>query len=74
MKYCQYKRTSQTLFLIEVLLVGGLVWRGLDVCILDGVYLLLHGHVHRGLIFTHVHVSSITLASKRHIAGGMYEG
>lgn len=36
---------AQTLFLIDVLLVGRLIWRGLDVCILDGVYLLLHGHI-----------------------------
>lgn len=61
---------SRTLFLIDVLLVGGLVGRRLDVCVLDGVYLLLHGYVHRGLVFAHVHVSPVALTSKRHIAGG----
>lgn len=61
--------SSLTLFLIDALLVGRLVRRGLDVCVLDGVYLLLHGHVDRGLVFTHVHVSAIALASEGHVAG-----
>lgn len=65
--------SNQTLFLIDVLLVGRLVWGGLDVCVLYAVYLLLHGYVDGGLIFTHVHVSSIALTSKGHIAGGIHE-
>ena len=59
-----------TLLLVEVLLVGGLVRRGLDVSVFDGVFLLLHGHVHGGLILTHVHVATVKLAAKRHIAEG----
>lgn len=65
---------AQTLLLVDVLLVGRLVRRWLDVCVLDGVYLLVHRHVHRGLVLTHVHVSPIALASKRHIAGGTRDG
>lgn len=64
----------RTLLLVEVLLVGRLVRRRLDVCILDGVRLLLHGNVNCRLVFTHVHVSSVTLASKRHIAEETDEG
>lgn len=73
MDYCWHRHTrgsNQTLLLVDVLLVGRLVRRGLDVCVLDGVELLLHGHVDGRLVLAHVHVSSVTLASKRHIAVG----
>lgn len=60
---------SHTLFLVEVLLVGGFIRGRLDVCIFNCVQLLLHRHVEGGLIFAHVHVSSVALTSEGHIAG-----
>lgn len=61
---------SHTLFLVEVLLIGGFIRRWLNVCILDGVQLLLHRHVDWRLVFAHVHVPAIAFASKGHITEG----
>lgn len=64
------KLTGLTLVLVHVLLVGRLVRGGLNVRVLDGINLLLHGDVHRRLVFAHVHVAAVALASKGHVARG----
>ena len=60
---------THTLLLVEILLIGRLVGGGLDVCVLDAVDLLLHGHIEAGLVPAHVHVAPVALAAEGHVAG-----